>query len=454
MSERTNRRSFSSIRVRLTLISIVAIAVVLVVVAVGIVYWQNRSIVQAEQSRISNEAASVALDVSQGKPIRPSILPGTGIQVVSEQGQILNATESLFKGPPVSEVKPPVGTPQSVPLAPAYSKSDDGIGVVEATSVTTSTGTVTVYAVAYGTQIESSNRSLIIGFAFILPNVLLVLGTLIWIMTGLALRPVERMRMKVDTMAEDELDQRVPVPPGKDEIARLASTLNEMLNRLESAQIRQRGFVSDASHELRSPITSLLVTVEVAQAHPEKANWPEVANVFHAECERLSRLVDDLLLLAANDERQRTRTRLPVDIDELLFAEADRLRVQGSLRVDTSGVSAARILGDPIEISRVIRNIVDNAVRHASASIRFSVEIDGNFAKIFIADDGPGVNQEDAERLFERFVRSDQARDRPTGGAGLGLAIVAEIVANHGGSVRFVPVVRGATVELVLPLFG
>ena len=122
--------------------------------------------------------------------------------------------------------------------------------------------------------------------------------------------------------------------------------------------------------------------------------------------------------------------------------------------MDTSGVSAARILGDPIEISRVIRNVVDNAVRHASASIRFSVEIDGNFAKIFIADDGPGVNQDDAERLFERFVRSDQARDRPTGGAGLGLAIVAEIVANHGGSVRFVPVVRGATVELVLPLFG
>jgi len=441
----------SSIRVRLTLSALIVVAIVLSAVGGGLIYLQYRTIVGGQQSRVSAEAGTVALALSQSRSIDNLAKPGTGLQVVDPSGHVLYATEGLLRQPAVSSIHPAPGSFKAVRLTNQSLSGDDGIAIVEATSVRTPQGVLTVYAVAYGTQLEQSQRSLIVGLFLGMATVLAVTGWLIWTFTGRALRPVEQMRSEVESLAEHNLDERVEVPSGDDEITRLARTLNDLLERLELAQSAQRAFISDASHELRSPLASLLTTVEVARAHPDRADWPAVASVVADEGERLRLLVDDLLLLAAHDEHREPRRDVAVDLDEIVLAEAQRLRLQGGPSIDTSRVSAARVSGDPVLLARAVRNLVDNAVRHATSTISFAVSLEVGWAVIDVSDDGPGVAPHDAVRLFERFARSDEARDRPSGGAGLGLAIVAELVALHGGSVAFLDVDQGATAEIRLP---
>jgi signal transduction histidine kinase len=196
----------------------------------------------------------------------------------------------------------------------------------------------------------------------------------------------------------------------------------------------------------------MLATIEVAEAHPDRADLQRVVEVLGAESRRLSGLVDDLLLLAAHEERPGVVRQVPVDLEEILFAESDRLHLQGGLRISVAGVTAVRVLGDPRSLERAVRNLVDNAVRHASNTIALTLEADGFEAVLRVADDGDGVDLATAERLFERFTRSAEARDRPAGGAGLGLSIVAAVAAAHGGSVAFVGAATGTVIELRLPL--
>ena len=172
-----------------------------------------------------------------------------------------------------------------------------------------------------------------------------------------------------------------------------------------------------------------------------------------AEGQRLGRLVDDLLMLAASDERRDIHRRQAVDLEELLFAEAERLRLQGTVRVEVSSISAVRVLGDPLQLDRAVRNIVDNAVRHAAGIVEFRLFVDEDVAHLRVSDDGPGIASEDADRLFERFSRLDSSRDRFSGGTGLGLAIVASVMQAHGGNAQFIASSKGATVELTLPIF-
>jgi signal transduction histidine kinase len=450
-SDARPRPSVLSIRVRLTLIAVIVVALVLAISGAGVIYWQHRSILDQQQARLNTETASVALAVSQHRAISGALRPGTGVQVVDQYGNVVASSDSLSGQPPISNVRPPVGTREQVRPRSTHLGGDEDLDLVNAETISTNRGNETIYTVVFGSRIESSTKSLIVGLAIVLPIALILLGVLIWILIGLALRPIDRMRATVDSLAEDELDLRVPVPPGDDEVARLAITLNEMLQRLEVAQKRQRGFISDASHELRSPIASLLATVEVARAHPDSANWDAVSQVVTAEGRRLSRLVDDLLTLAASEENRDTHLWQTVDLDELLFAEADRLRLQGSLTVEISSISAARVFGDPVQLDRAVRNVVDNAVRHAKSIIRLGLTTDGSIVRLTVSDDGPGIDPADAERLFQRFSRVDSARDRPSGGTGLGLAIVASVMASHGGAARFVPAEEGATVELTLP---
>lgn len=454
LSDLHAKPSVLSIRVRLTLIAAVVVALVLGISGAGVVLWQHRSIIDQQQARLTTEAASVALAVSQGKSYSNIVRPGTGVQVVSSSGVVISSTDILQGEAPVATYRPPSGARANLkPSGSTKVAGDDGVQLLNAETISTNHGAVTIYTMTFGSHIENSTRSLIIGLAIALPLTLILLGVLIWILIGLALRPIERMRSSVAVMAEDELDLRVPVPPGDDEVARLAVTLNEMLDRLEGAQRKQRGFISDASHELRSPIASLLATVEVASARPENANWPAVASVVIAEGQRLGRLVDDLLMLAASDERRDIHRRQAVDLEELLFAEAERLRLQGTVRVEVSSISAVRVLGDPLQLDRAVRNIVDNAVRHAAGIVEFRLFVDEDVAHLRVSDDGPGIASEDADRLFERFSRLDNSRDRFSGGTGLGLAIVASVMQAHGGNAQFIASSKGATVELTLPIF-
>ncbi|HEX4244943.1 MAG TPA: ATP-binding protein, partial [Acidimicrobiales bacterium] len=300
-------------------------------------------------------------------------------------------------------------------------------------------------------QAEDSVHDLELALAIVLPILVVISAVLVWILAGRALRPVESIRQEVSDISVSDLHRRVPVPPVDDEIARLASTMNAMLSRLETATDRQRQFVSDASHELRSPLASVMTVLEVARARPDSADWPAVAATAEAEAGRLGQIVDNLLLLARSDEGRLVPGHEPVDLDELALAEGERLRAQDRVAVDLSGVGAGRVAGDPEQLSRVLRNLADNAERHAAGTVSFEVVSAGGIVEVVVADDGPGIPPAERERVFERFTRADQARDRPTGGAGLGLAIVGEVVAAHGGTVVVADSAVGARVVVRLP---
>ena len=210
-------------------------------------------------------------------------------------------------------------------------------------------------------------KLLIIG----VPVLLVVVAVTTWITVGRALAPVDAIRREVDEVSAAQLHRRVPQPDTDDEIGRLAATMNRMLARLEDARNSQRRFVSDASHELRSPITTIRQHAEVALAHPDRTTVEELAEVVLAEQQRMQRLVEDLLLLARADEHI-PPPRAPVDLDDLAVEEARRLRSTTSVDVGTTAVGAARVHGDVDALRRVLRNLGENAARHAVKPDRHS----------------------------------------------------------------------------------
>ena len=272
-----------------------------------------------------------------------------------------------------------------------------------------------------------------------------------WFAVGRALAPVEAIRREVDEISAAQLHRRVPQPKADDEIGRLAATMNRMLERLESARNSQRRFVSDASHELRSPITTIRQHAEVALAHPDRTTTGELADVVLAEQHRMQGLVEDLLLLARADEHV-PLSRAPVDLDDLAFEEGHRLRSTTSKRVDTSGVGAARVRGDADALRRVFRNLGENAARHAASRVDIALADLGDDVVLTVDDDGPGIPESERERVLQRFVRLDESRSRDDGGSGLGLSIVDEVVRAHGGSMSITQSpLGGARIQVTLP---
>jgi signal transduction histidine kinase len=213
--------------------------------------------------------------------------------------------------------------------------------------------------------------------------------------------------------------------------------MNSMLARLELERARERQFISDASHELRSPIASIRQYAEVAVAHPEASDLGELAEVVLEEIAVLQHLVEDLMLLTRIDERTLRLRHEGVDLDDILLREAARLRgARPDLEVDLTNVVAARARGDAVALDRLVRNLTDNAARHARHAIALGLHEDDGHVVLIVDDDGTGIAPEDRPRVFDRFVRLDEARDRDTGGTGLGLAIVREVAAAHGATIR------------------
>jgi signal transduction histidine kinase len=292
--------------------------------------------------------------------------------------------------------------------------------------------------VVVGASLESPRDSLddlveILVISF--PVLLAVLGLVIWVVVGRALRPVEAIRREVDSITGNAVGRRVSEPPTHDEVARLARTMNDMLARVDDAARVQRQFVADASHELRSPLAGIRNQIEVDLASPDRADWQATEAEVLDETRRMERLVDDLLALAKADAPVAAGEREPVDLDDLVLREAARLRARGRIRVDTHRVSAGQVIGDRDQLRRVVRNLADNAERHADTTVAFTVGARAAWVDLALEDDGDGIPAADRERIFERFTRLDAARSRQDGGTGLGLAIVRDIVARHGGSV-------------------
>jgi signal transduction histidine kinase len=268
--------------------------------------------------------------------------------------------------------------------------------------------------------------------ALVVPTLVLGLALLTWVVVGRSLQPVEAIRSRVAEISAEALDQRVPDPGTDDEIGSLATTMNRMLERLEKSAERQRRFVSDASHELRSPLASIRAQIEVALTHPGLLDWTGVGTGVLQESRRMERLVDDLLALARADEGVLISRTEEVNLEDLVVSEAGRV---DELEVDLSAVTQASARGDPLALRRVVRNLVDNAARHANSRLSFEVQRDRREVRMVVEDDGSGIPEEDRERVFERFTRLEDGRARDVGGAGLGLAVVRETVKAHGGSV-------------------
>jgi signal transduction histidine kinase len=307
-----------------------------------------------------------------------------------------------------------------------------------------------VYVAASIEPVNDSITTLEILLAVAVPALLLLVGVTTWWLVGRALDPVEAIRRQVAEISAADLSRRVPEPETADEIRRLAETMNSMLARLDDASRRQRSFVSDAAHELRSPLASMRAELEVAAAHPDATDLPGLVNRLATTGRRIERLVEDLLVLATAEEPG-TQLRTEVDLDDVVLGQLEPLRATSSLRLDVDRLGPARILGDRDQLERVVANLLDNAERFAATTIRVELRSIDGLAELVVADDGPGVAAEQRGRSFDRFARADEARDRRSGGAGLGLAIAKRIVEAHGGSIAVGDAPTGARISVRLP---
>jgi len=270
-----------------------------------------------------------------------------------------------------------------------------------------------------------------------------------WHVVGRTLGPVEAIRAQLAEISDSDLSRRVPEPPGEDEIAQLARTANATLDRLERAVGRQRQFASDASHELRTPITGLRANLEDASMHPDDNDLRAVVASALRDTDRLESIVTDLLLLARIGTGG-TAAQETIDLAEL--AEAEIARRTFALKICTELSHGVTVRGVRMQFVRLLGNLLDNAERYADEVVSVEVARVDAGALLTVTDDGPGIAPADRERVFERFTRLDSARSRGTGGTGLGLAIAREIAQAHGGTLRLEDRLRGARFALRLPL--
>ncbi|HEV8425821.1 MAG TPA: ATP-binding protein [Actinomycetes bacterium] len=445
------RARLGTVRVRTTLAAVIVVGLAMGVGALVLmaVLRDNltREVRNAARLRGQDVAAVLGSGVGPG-PLAVDDAEELLIQVLDADGRVVRASANAVGLPPVARLRPGESAQVEAPV-------EEGEFLAVATGADTPQGPRTVVVVRSTETVTEATAAVGGLLAVGLPLLLLVVAASTWKAVGRTLAPVEAIRAEVDEISAAALHRRVPDPPADDEIGRLARTMNRMLGRLEQAQSRQRRLISDASHELRSPVAAIRQHAEVALAHPGQTTIGELAATVLAEDLRLQRLAEDLLLLTRADEHTLRLRRRPVDLDDLVFDEARHLRDATSLRVDTTAVSAGRVDGDAAGLRRVLRNLGDNAARHARGRLAFSVAERDGAVLLGVDDDGPGIPGADRERVFERFVRLDDARARDAGGSGLGLAIVAELVAAHGGTVAVAgSPLGGARVEVTLPRLG
>jgi signal transduction histidine kinase len=300
--------------------------------------------------------------------------------------------------------------------------------------VATPTGPVTVVAGFSLESVGEAARTLQRDLAVGVPLLVLLVAAGTWLVIGRTLRPVEGIRAEVAAISEDGLDRRVPVPATGDEVSRLATTMNAMLDRLQEGSRRQRAFVADASHELQSPLTALRSQLEVALAQRDN-DWEATARSLLVDTDEMERLVRDLLYLARSQEATAPPGQALLDLDDVVLEEVTRLRGTTDVQILTTEVSAAPVHGDGDALRRLVRNLLENAVRHAGTLVRVRLGSGAGLVRLEVADDGVGVAAADRERVFDRFFASPGARTRGTG-SGLGLAIARELAIRHGGTLR------------------
>ncbi|THC52306.1 HAMP domain-containing sensor histidine kinase [Streptomyces sp. A1499] len=483
------RRAFASVRARATLGASLVVALALVAAGAAVLLALRANLTAQAEGRADSAAREVATQLLAGRPYAELDLPEEDenpVQVVDDRRRLLAASEDLerISGAGTAAVEPVAGSggdgtgdgqadgtgdgqgdgtgqgdadeasePGEIDDDVEYSsgsatvdgdRADYRFAAVEVS--TEDRGDLTVYAggslADEQSAVSTALTSMLIGF----PLLLAVVAGVTWLVTRRALRPVAAITAEMSAItASEDLARRVPEPDTHDEIARLARTTNETLTALQTSVERQRRFVADASHELRSPIASLRTQLEVGAAHPALLDVEGAVE----DTVRLQELAADLLLLARLDAGEKpgeARVDLAALVgEELSQRTRDRVEVRTELR-------SAEVSGSRSQLARVLGNLLNNAQRHARSQVTVATRADGAWAVLAVSDDGEGVPPDERERIFERFVRLDDARTRDEGGAGLGLAIARDVAARHGGTlmVREAPS-GGALFEFRLP---
>jgi signal transduction histidine kinase len=426
-----------SLHRRVLVLSAAAVTVAIMMGVAAYAVALDRILYSAAQESARQQANDIASVIATGEEspaqaIQDAPSQGMLLQLVDGQHQVVAASDPAGQNAPLTDLAP--GPSRLLTQQVTGLPGDEGEPyAIAARGVRSKTGTAYVVVVAAPLDVQANSvrtATLLLGIGGLALLALLVV--LMSRILGRALEPVERIRREVDRITEVRGRGQITVPPSGDEIARLARTMNQMLARLDQADASTRRFVSDASHELRSPLATIRAAIEVSTAghHPPD---PERDDLIRSEVLRMQRLVDDLLTLARADDGVPLAFE-EVDVDDIVDAEVRRLRATGDSPVRAS-IEAARVVGDRARLEQVVRNLVDNAARHTVGTITLSVSTRGDWVVLQVDNDGPPIPLADRDAVFERFRRLQESRERHTGGSGLGLAIARTLVVAHGGEV-------------------
>ncbi|MFG2909126.1 sensor histidine kinase [Kitasatospora sp. NPDC048286] len=440
-----------SVRARTTLAACLSVAVVLAVASAAVILLLRANLVRTVETGAREQAQAVARLAGEGRLTNPLPLDhGTDfIQVVDADGHVVAASQNLAGHPAIA----PGGRRAGHDTFDLGALGDEHHQRVTTLTADTPTGPVTVHVGASLRTVDTAEDLATAALAALSGLLLLTVGALTWRATGRALRPVEAIRAEVAAIGDRDLDRRVPGPRSDDEIARLADTMNAMLERLEAAGARQRRFIADASHELRSPLAVLRTQLEVALTHPDPGVRNDLVSGALQDTERLQALATDLLLLARLDATGHDWPHEPVDLADLVRTTV-AARGSEPHPVTVHASTPVTVHGNPLWLGRLLTNLLDNGQRHARHHVTVSLHVDGatGHALLDVSNDGPPIGPADREKIFERFTRLDDARSRDDGGTGLGLPIARDIAAVHGGTLTVLDTPGTATFRTRIPL--
>lgn len=430
----------------------VAVFVVLVLTAIGLLAVMRIGLVRELDRRLVAETELLTTLAARRTVPELARRPDLFVQVVAPDGSVLSSSS----GADVTGERSIVGQPLPWPRSSgprSLSVDDPDLGELRVRATPVGDQGRWLVVARSETQLQESIRVVRWSLLLIVPVITGGLALVVWVGVGRALQPIEAMRRSADEISEKDLARRLPEPGTGDEIDRLAITMNEMLDRLDAAAQRERQLVADASHELRSPLAAVRALVETRSLAGDDVGAHDAETM--AALVRLQALVESLLELASQDAATGSALH-PVDLDDLVLTRAGLLGRTTALAVDTAAVSGGQVLGSTDALRRMVENLASNAARHARGAVRFSVLESGGWVELRVGDDGPGIAEADRTRVFERFTRLDEARSADAAGAGLGLAIVAGIVARHHGSVHVDtdPALGGAMFVVRLPASG
>jgi signal transduction histidine kinase len=432
-------RKLATIRARTTLLATAATALVLIAGAFALVAVLSAQLTSAGDGT-SRARVQDLLDLAAAGalPTRIENVDDESVaQVIGADGAVLASSPNIDGQAAV--IEPVLGAGVVLELRTIDAPDDDETEEyrVWIGSGPSPYGEVTVVVGRSLESVGEASRTLRGALLVGVPLVLALLAVVIWFVVGRALARIDNITTTVAGIGGSDLHRRVPEPDVEDEVGRLAITMNRMLDRLEDSADRQRTFVADASHDLQSPLTALRTRLEVALAHPDRVQVDELARELVGDTTQMETLVQDLLALAAGDDAAAPHRDL-LDLDELVLEEVARVRPTSRIVLDTGRVSAAPVRGDGAQLRRLVRNLLDNAVRHAESTVRVSLQAANGVVTLDVIDDGPGVPKADRARIFDRFYRGDEARQRTDDGprSGLGLAIARQVAEAHGGTLQ------------------